>query len=47
MATFDGRTRKVTDPREVASQLQPAPAAETVVCPFAHEGQFYPCAIAR
>ena len=32
-ATFDGRARKVTDPREVAPQIQPAPAAETVV-PF-------------
>lgn len=32
-ATFDGRARKVTDPREVAPQLEPAPAAETVV-PF-------------
>jgi cytoskeletal protein CcmA (bactofilin family) len=32
-ATFDGRARKVIDPREVAPQLQPTPAAETVV-PF-------------
>ena len=32
-ATFDGRARKVTDPREVAPQIQPPPAAETVV-PF-------------
>ena len=32
-ATFDGRARKVTDPREVAPQLQPTPAAETVI-PF-------------
>ena len=30
-ATFDGRARKVTDPREVAPQIQPPPAAETVV----------------
>jgi cytoskeletal protein CcmA (bactofilin family) len=32
-ATFDGRARKVTNPREVAPQLQPSPAAEIVV-PF-------------
>ena len=32
-ATFDGRARKVTDPREVAPELEPAAAAETVV-PF-------------
>jgi cytoskeletal protein CcmA (bactofilin family) len=32
-ATFDGRARKVTDPHEVAPQLQPSPAAEIVV-PF-------------
>jgi cytoskeletal protein CcmA (bactofilin family) len=32
-ATFDGRARKVTDPREVSPQIQPAPAAETVI-PF-------------
>jgi cytoskeletal protein CcmA (bactofilin family) len=32
-ATFDGRARKVTDPREVAPQLEPTPEAEIVV-PF-------------
>jgi cytoskeletal protein CcmA (bactofilin family) len=32
-ATFDGRARKVTDPREVSPQLEPTAAAETVV-PF-------------
>jgi len=32
-ATFDGRARKVTDPGEVAPQIQPSPAAEIVV-PF-------------
>ena len=30
-ATFDGRARKITDPREVAPQLQPSPASEIVV----------------
>jgi cytoskeletal protein CcmA (bactofilin family) len=32
-ATFDGRARKVTDPQEVAPQLQPSPASEIVI-PF-------------
>ena len=32
-ATFDGRARKVTDPREVSPQLEPTAATETVV-PF-------------
>jgi cytoskeletal protein CcmA (bactofilin family) len=30
-ATFDGRARKVTDPREVAPQLQPVAASDIVV----------------
>jgi len=30
-ATFDGRARKVTDPREVAPQLQPTAASDIVV----------------
>jgi cytoskeletal protein CcmA (bactofilin family) len=33
-ATFDGRARKVTDPRAVAPELQRSPAADSVVpCP--------------
>jgi cytoskeletal protein CcmA (bactofilin family) len=36
-ATFDGRARKVTDPRAVAPELQRSPAADTVV-PFPPDG---------